>query len=354
MIIDIFPVVLLLILLIGMKPMKPLSAINECYLSMNTTKCYKGLLAIIIVFHHLSIRTHSGIAFRLFTFVGCPAVAVFFFFSGYGLQKSYITKAEQYCNGFLKKRLSAILLPYVVITFLYWIMYYLTGKFYTFRNIIDRLLSGKPIVSFSWYVITILLFYIFFWILMKLCNTNYFAMIIGGSVWYMLYAISCIIMGYDSLWYNTAHLLILGMIWAIKEKEILSAINKYQVFIPLCWLTFVLLFIIKIFLERYTSVNGIVSLLTVLDLLNYAVFAVCILGFSMKVRINNKILLFLGEISFEIYLIHGLFIALLRNDSFYIKNEFLWVLGVLLFSISGSFVLHFLFTKLLKRTKTSH
>lgn len=71
----------------------------------------RGLLAIGIILHHLSLTYQFNEcinAFRIspvfyFREMGGPIVAIFFLITGYGLSKSLQTKGTSYLSGFLKK-----------------------------------------------------------------------------------------------------------------------------------------------------------------------------------------------------------------------------------------------------------
>ena len=58
------------------------------------------------------------------------------------------------------------------------------------------------------------------------------------------------------------------------------------------------------------------------------------------VGIAFNILLFLGKISPELYLIHGLFIQLFHGQLILLENEMLFILSVLVCSIAAAAVLH--------------
>lgn len=65
----------------------------------------RGLATLMIVLHHLCLSVNgSGILLH----VGHLASSIFFFLSGYGLMK------KKDLNGFWKKRLSAVYVPFVV------------------------------------------------------------------------------------------------------------------------------------------------------------------------------------------------------------------------------------------------
>lgn len=348
-IIDILPIALLITFLYKAHPVKPLSSFNQNYLSVKTGKCFKGLFALVVIFHHLAQRTQTGILFRYFSIFGYLAVAVFFFFSGYGLQKSYITKQDKYKKRFLLRRLPGILIPYIFITALYWLMNCAGGYFYSIKDLAVKIINGAPIDPNSWYIITIIAFYISYWIFMLICRNNYKIMIALACIWNVLYVAYCIKMQYGKWWYNTSHLLIIGMVWAVYEDRIIAAIKKsYKIIMPLVWLSFAFFFVLQDKIALWIPIAGI-SLLV--DIITTVLFVTGIILFSMKIQIGNKILSFLGDISLEMYLVHGMFITALRNNMIFIQNELIWCILVLSATIILSFVLHFIFAKLLFRKK---
>ena len=52
-------------------------------LSLNCSLKIRGALAILIVLHHLSLTIRYTILFKVFTLIGAPCVAIFFFYSGF-------------------------------------------------------------------------------------------------------------------------------------------------------------------------------------------------------------------------------------------------------------------------------
>ena len=199
-----------------------------------------------IILHHIAMRTETGVIFPLFVHMGSFAVAFFFFLSGYGLQKSYIIKSEYYKKEFLLKRIPTVLIPYIIITAIYWLWYLSLGHYYSIKDIIHSFIVGEPIAIYSWFIINILFFYIVFWLLMHICKKYYFMMILGGLIWYILYTIFCIKMQYGANWYKSSLLLVFGMFWAIHEQNIITLFkNKYTQIILSSAIFFILLYIIK-------------------------------------------------------------------------------------------------------------
>ena len=64
---------------------------------------------------------------------------------------------------------------------------------------------------------------------------------------------------------------------------------------------------------------------------------------TLKIRFNNVFLRFLGTHSFELYLIHGLFLEIFRSDRFYIKSDFIYTAVVLIFSLGLTALMYYPF-----------
>lgn len=345
--VDILPVALLITFIWGMHPVKPISSINKDYLSIDTGMYFRGLLAVAIVFAHLAHPPETGLIFQHFSKVGFLAVSVFFFYSGYGLLKSYIAKQEKYRKSFLFRRILPLLFLYAFVTMLYWMINIVNGNYYSVKDIIMKTVYGSPIVSFSWYIVCILFFYVVFWILMIACQQHYFIMICGGCLWYILYIAFCKKMDYGYYWYYSCHLLFVGMFWAVYEEKIIKIIVKfYSIFVSMIWSSFIILYC---FCEELSSLIPIAHSLILLKMFISILFVISILLFSLKFQVGNKVLRFLGNISLEIYLSQGLFIAIFRGKIIYVQNETLWCVLVLAGTIIFAYILHSFYTAVIRK-----
>ncbi len=345
-IIDILPVSLLVLLLCGMKIEKPPTSLNTAgYLSLETGNCLRGFFALVVLFHHLAQYTESGIAFRYFIKIGFLAVAFFFFISGYGLQKSFIKKQDSYRKGFLLRRIPTVLVPYIVITFFYWLMYKRNGLVYSFKDIVFSIADGHPIAANSWYLINIFVFYIVFKLLMFIGKKHSFLMILGSTVWYFLYAFFCYKRGYGSWWYKSSHLLTVGMFWAAYEDKILAILKKYYFIItPVTWIAFGTLFA---FLTK--TPEPVPAM--ILSLFAAMFFVLSVVLFSLKFCIGNKVLGFLGNISLEIYISQGLMITTLINGKIHIESELLRCIAVSAATVLFAYLLHLVLSAVIGKYK---
>lgn len=340
-------VLLLLVTLYKIKVVTPKKEFNRDYLSVKTCNCYRGFFALIVILHHIAQRVSGGVYFSDFTRAGYLAVAVFFFLSGYGLQKKNLTDST-YSHGFLLKRIPSILIPYLIMCLLYWCAYALLGDVRSIASMWNNfIINGDPIVWFSWYVVCILVFYLVFYLLMKTAKQNRPAMLLGGIIYYAVYVFVCRRLSFGIWWYQTALFPVFGILWASYEEKIVSFIKKTYLFI-LPAVVIIFYFFGKFKWNIYwlkPSVTLEIALTIVLAFL----FIMIVVISSLKLKFTNPILAALGKISFEIYMAQGLFMLIFRNEHIFIKNDFLWALSVIATSVLAAFLLNKLFGYILKK-----
>lgn len=319
---------------------------NEGYLSVAETTSLRGVLAVVVILGHLALQTVSGGVFFQMSRVGYMAVAVFFFLSGYGLQRQHMTRPD-YAKGFLRKRLLSVALPYVIVSVLFWVYYACGGRVISVQTLLTAAIRGNFIVTYSWYIVEILLFYVAFWLLMRICGKRQGLMVIGGLIWYGAFTAFCLVMGYSNWWYMSSLPLVVGMAWAVYEKQILAVLRKYYLVLlaaVVCVLGGMLLLSGRFF---NTAILKDVAKIVIAVLFTLAVVLVL-----LKVRIGNPVLHFLGEISMELYLLQGLAMMLMRNQWLYIQHSLLYCVLVLLVDVALAALLHMVMKLFRKKTPT--
>lgn len=345
--IDIFVVAFVALIIIGIKPVNRLDGFNEEYLSVETCKYYRGIFAVLIILHHLAQITTDGIMLRWFGYsAGRIATAMFFFLSGYGLQKSYIKKGAEYQKRFLVSRLPTVLIPYIIANVVYWFDGVLHNVIYSPKDIILMLINGENLlVKYSWYVISIMGFYLVYWLIMTVCRKKHFLMILCACVYNVMYVLFCHKMGYGNWWYVSFQMIVVGIIWATYQNRIEGFIKeKYYILISIAWV-----FVLCAFLWSVKYLNWKTD--TMYGLLLSTGFAVAMLLTFMKIKVGNKVLKFLGAISFEMYMTQGLFIYDTNRKSFPVDNDFVFALFGIVGTIVSAYILHILFSWILGKYK---
>lgn len=314
-----------------------LHAIHPDYLSGENGRSLRGILSLGILFHHLGQKGMGCILLPLFSKVGFLLVSVFFFLSGFGLMKQHMAR-EDYRRQFLRRRMPTILIPYLVSTALYWLLYALLGTPWTLGDILRGILRGSPIVTASWYVICILLFYLAFWCLMWLCGKRYSLLLIGATGFLGCYLALCRKLGYGSWWFNTAPVLLLGMIWALYQEKIDLFLKRHiHQALPVTALAFLVVYGSKILLN--SRLSGFL-LPTALTWLVCYLFVTLLLLILSQLSLGNSLLRRLGDISLETYLCQFFFLQLLRSNLVNVENDLLYALLVLVETLLCAQVLH--------------
>lgn len=363
----IYLLILAFILFLGVK-IAPKGNFNEDFLSLKVSKGIQGFYAICIIAHHfVQPFVYSGQgagALSIFAMIGFVFVGVFFFFSGYGLFKSYKTKPN-YLKSFLRKRMPVVLVPlYIVNTILTVIVLITGGAMYNdmnplvmgMDNIFFRITTFLGITlmnSNAWYMITIAIFYIAFFFAFKYSKNEDRAFKIMGifSVIYLIAGISAghgIFWLQGEWWYNSSILLFIGMYVAKNEEKVISFIKRrYTTLLIITGIGTIILTCVAIASTMQISyyrpglsgkAGSVVCLLC--ESCATLAFVSFILILTMKVRLNNKILDFLGKISLEIYLVHRFFLVVLNSQYITIQNIIVYFAAVYAGTIITAIVLH--------------
>lgn len=337
---DLFVITLLVLPFIGMEISK--DGYFSDYLRPQQTNQYKAFFAFVVILHHLAQRTQTGVLFPFFNKIGYLAVGMFFFISGYGLMFQYIKKKEQYIDHFLSHRLLKVLIPYFIAMVLYYLAYKIIGLDISIKSALQSFLTQRPYVSFSWYILATIFFYLIFYVSAKIFKEHYMFMIVMIAAGLVLYGFICHSLGHGTWWYNTCTCFLLGIVWGRYNKVITQWLQrKWMISILFSLVGFILFFQ----LSQKTNISGLwYHLFT--HYVSSAFFCITLAFAGMKVRLNSKILQFISKISYEMYLLHGLAILFLRNDIWSIKSDLLFTAVVVLGSPLVAILFHLLNTNL--------
>lgn len=315
---------------------------REDGLSLENTRALRGLLAVLVVLHHLYQRTRGGLLFFFFDNVGPLCVALFFFLSGFGLEKSR-TQKPGYRKAILRRRIPSVLVPYLFLTLLYWLFSFLGDSFLTPAAVLRSFFNGFPVVTHSWYLLCILVFYFGFYLSLLLWDSNRPGIVVTNVVISLLWVLLCRVRNLPPHWYNAAFLFPAGIFWAAYGDRIRPFLHRHY---GLALAGSLLGFCVFFPAALYTAgVDVFVSLFWT----GCCCFVALVGLILMKFRFRNPILLFLGEISFELYGIHGLFERLYRSPVIHVRSDLLWGAAVLVSSIAAAWALYRFFQWLLEK-----
>ena len=126
----------------------------------------KGVLALVVVFHHATQRTDIFAELPIVKFLclnlGFYSVASFLFFSGFGLMCSYRRDLNKCSVKVCNKAICLIILNYTLIV-MYTLLKFLLGYDFEVQEFLRSIMIGEGnIVTYGWYLQVIILLYLSF------------------------------------------------------------------------------------------------------------------------------------------------------------------------------------------------
>ncbi len=327
---------------------------NEEYTSLKQSKVLQGIMALGVALHHLAQKSCAPwnlqryIIHGLDPFVpmGYMFVGVFLFCSGLGLYKSFRTKPD-YLKGFFRRRILPIVIAFYLSEIIYTAVRLAMGEQMDVRTVLWYL-SGLHMANFNaWYVIVIPFFYLAFWAAFRFCRRE------GTAIfWVFLFTLGYTLLGASidhqndwwmrgEWWYNSILLFPLGLVFGKHEEKITRVAKKGYWF----WLVLAFAAIFLLYQQSEWWINNrwgyygwgplkvqhrLLSAGTQW-LVGIAFVSFCFL-LMMKVKPGNKILAWLGAVSLDFYLMHGIFVELFGYNFLDISKSIVYIRNPALFT----------------------
>lgn len=313
--------------------MFPPRCFNKDFISKSCCTSLKGFFALVVILHHIALKYPSGgLVFDSFSYLGFIAVSVFFFISGYGLIKNYSGKDTRVDFRFVKKYFVKIGIPFIVFNLLYFCVSKYGPHPYSLGYVVLSYITyGRPIVDSGWFMVVYISLLIVFFCTSRISGYKTYWQLISALVVCVGWAMFCKWKSWGAWWYYSNLSYVIGMFFGYNESQIVAFFKThYRLLLPF----FFLAFIVSFNLAARNS-DDIVA-----HLFSGAVFPVLVFTICGKVRIGNAILEWLGRMSLELYLVHGLFL----NHFAYFTNSLSNSITVIGLSICSAFLLHFLFS----------
>ena len=300
-------------------------------LDRTTTNCCKGIAAIIIMLHHISFRVSNlPVYVKPIWYIAFPIVGFFFFMSGYGLTCGLLQK-KNYLQGFLSKKLLNIIVPYVIVAITWIGLEIIWGGGQTPVRAIAEAFTIRYIQPL-WFIWVIIAVYIVFYAVFNHTEINV------GAYWFAVITIAYILISAfvnprDEM-YASIIGMPLGILWAMYERKIdsyfeIGFLRKEIVAI----VAFVILFIGRLTLSVVGFDNQLFQ--SVLRNIITIAFIVPLIELLKKVKIQKRFLIWLGTISYEIYIIHPFILYFFEKETTEGKQVgnleiVLWTIGLTL------------------------
>lgn len=364
---SIYLLFLLVLLISGCKLAKK-KTYHEDFLDYSVMKGMQGFAAMAVILHHVTQTVTQYGQFNkglinIFVDAGVLFTGLFFFCSGYGLMTSLLKK-EDYLNGFIRKRLPAIVVPFFICNWLFIAVNLMLG--YSSKPLeIFAYISGLVLMNDQmWFIVELAVLYIAFFLIFRKRKSDGRALI-TMAIFMGLMTVISLLLGHDNLpgtlglwfhgewWYNTTWLFFLGLLVAKnKERLVAFARRHYGWLLPVMLVVYVGMNIgasyAMYMCGYYTSSNFDKLITAIVQCLMVVVFVLGFFLITMKVRFKNSVMSFLGTLALEIYLLQNIFITKLNPI---IENDLLFYLGVYVCTIVLAIGVHWLDQKVIAKIR---
>ncbi len=336
---DVFLLLFLLLCLIGVKLAPRGTLFNGDRLERSHTVALRGLLSILIVLDHSSLLTGCGHSVIVLKRAGPYVVALFYALSSYGLLASYI-KNGYTLKGYWKKRVQGTIIPYLLLYAAAVLIRLLIKEAVSVKEILLSFVNGHPLIPYSWFILTIVGFYLIFYLsaLLAKRDLDLLLALVSFAVFVSVFVLKKL--GFEDFWFNAAWGIPLGLVWQRFYRSITSAFQRHPwVYLTVTGLTALWWILIA---EYFFWFGYLARLCSTLSVSVFALLLMC------KFRIGNPILRFFGKISLEIYLIHGLLVFILKNLIAPERQPYLFVSLLLAGTILLSWLFHTGYSRMIR------
>ena len=296
------------------------SKFREDYLGKDQTDALKGVFQILILLSH--VRAHiavSGVGDSIysavFTRLGQMTVVPFFFYSGYGIMQS-VQKKPGYGDHFFKNRILKFLIGYNIVTLVLGVVCFLLGQRYLLQNYLLAWSGWRTIGGYTgngnWYIFVLLVLYLLTFCVLQLFkklqsrSEKKYGIVIVTSVFFLsalFMATLYILKGKEDYWYNTLMAYPFGMLYAVYKDRFDKVMQRNWAWV--------------IALVAVAAGVGLIFLSGMKDPITYSVMGFLFILFvtliTMRVRIVNPVLKWLGGLSFGIYILQRPFMLLFES-----------------------------------------
>lgn len=306
-------IVLLVLFAIMLRDMKcqPANSFDKEYLSPKKCTYVKGFFTILILLSHYTTYiypkgTYDGF-YNLFRKHVCQGVvAMFLFYSGYGIMCSICKKGPVYIKSIVIKRFPQTFLSFEMAVALYFILQTVKGKRYSLMGLLHGFSGWGWFGNSNWYIFVTLSLYLFTALaFIPFCLKRNKATLWGGVVLFTLMTMAYMLwlreMGKRPEWINSMLCFPAGMWYCLLKDKIEKILfHSFPAYLA------VLLCAIALYAYTYQN-RGPYS---PCELKNYSLwiltFTGCVLLFSMKVSFESPLLKWFGEHVFSIYILQRL------------------------------------------------
>ena len=307
------------------------------FLSPDNTLPIKGVFTFLVLFSHmrryLSLQPTwvNSIYFTLQDHLGQLIVAMFLFYSGFGVWESFMHKAD-YEQIFFRQRFLKTLLHFDLFVAFFIVVQLFIPKLYSPREYLLCWIGWEAVGNSNWFIFDILVLYLFSVIAFRVQNKLGYGGVGVVIILTALFGLFLYRAGKGSYWFNTLAAFPLGMLFSLQKTQFFAIVSKKGMSYFLTCLCVIIFFVLK--MGRGVDAYGITT----------CAFCCLIIVLSSWIRIGNPVLNWAGKNVFTVYMLQRLPMLTLTELGFNDKPALFIIISCIL-----TFVLAEYFSRLLKR-----
>ena len=270
------------------------------YSSPRRSNALKGIFVLVVFVSHfrgyITLGDQDTLAVSIVSFFGQLMVTPFLFFSGFGVMESIRKKGIGYVRQIPVQRALKTWLHFALAVILFWVLNALLRIPMSGSQMLLSLIGWKTVGNSTWYIFTMFFLYLITAASFLVWRNREYAGLICTTILTCGY---CVIMArfQGTWWYNTTLCYVLGMWYSSLRPYIEKFVMKND--LTYCFALLAAFYVFRQ-LMRFRTVSAWIYQV-------YAIFFMILLvGISMKLRLDNPILQFLGRHTFSIYMLQRL------------------------------------------------
>lgn len=262
------------------------------YLSKENTTSVNGIFILVVFINHVQSYISLPEVFHTALLgIGQLMVAMFLFYSGYGVMESIQKKGREYVHGIPVKRVGKVLSEFALAVLFFAFTDVLCGISFTPAQFFLSLVGWESLGNSNWYIFVILCLYLFTWLSFEIAGEKRWCAL-GLVMLFTILLFGVLHETKDNWWYNTLTAYPFGMFVSITKEKWEKLLNRTAFWIIVLAASFCLTLVLK-------PVSGHATahlLMTV----SYCIFVLCL---TKKVPVYHPVLYWLGTHLFEIYIL---------------------------------------------------
>ncbi len=311
---------------------------NKDYLSKVNTSCIKGIFILIVFYSHFCQYTDVNmskdfIMFDIRSFLGQLMVALFLFYSGYGIFESLKSK-KGYIEKLPKNRIFKTWLHFAIVIFIFLIvnLLFISNPDLSIKRVLLSFFAWDSIGNSNWYIFSIICLYIITYLSFKIFNNkkDYQK---GIALNYLLTIVVMMLLSIykEDYWFNTMLCYPLGLSYSFHKDIIEEKLFNPKTFIMVLFVTVLSFLTLMKFQKTNFWYYDIYSM----------IFCLLIVELTVLINLKSPILKWFGDNLFWIYILQRLPMMVLNNIG-YNTHPYRFALISFVITIVLTFIFKFL------------